>query len=223
MSTKQLVFERQLAHLAWLLLLLAGLFGATRIEGFAQGVFLGVSTGSWVVLNVANAVVHQGFVWFCWRTELHANLLTRHLGDTAFRAYTLVFTILILARVVLITALAISNAGSLPSNPWIMRTTAVVLLLPGVYLIYSIRRYFGFKRAYGIDHFDPAYRSANLVRQGIFRFSSNAMYEFGFLLLWVPGLYLQSVAAVVVALFCHLYIWVHYACTEKPDMARIYG
>ncbi len=223
MSTKRLIFEHQLAHLGWLLMLLAGMFGASRIEAFSEGTFLGVSTDLWVVFTVANAIVHQGFVWFCWRTEMHASLLTRHLGDAAFQAYMLVFTVLILARPVLITALAISNAGSLPSNPWIMRATAVLMLLPGVYLIYSIKRYFGFKRACGIDHFDAGYRSAPLVREGIFRFSSNAMYEFGFLLLWVPGLYLQSVAAVVVALFCHLYIWVHFACTEKPDMRRIYG
>ena len=93
----------------------------------------------------------------------------------------------------------------------------------GFYLIYSVKRYFGFKRAYGIDHFDDAYRSLPLVREGIFRFSPNAMYDFGFLLLWVPGLVTQSLAALAVALFSHLYIWVHYACTERADMNRIYG
>jgi len=30
-------------------------------------------------------------------------------------------------------------------------------------------------------------------------------------------------AALAVALFNHLYIWVHYYATELPDMARIYG
>ena len=29
--------------------------------------------------------------------------------------------------------------------------------------------------------------------------------------------------ALAVALFQHAYIWVHYYCTEKPDMRRIYG
>ena len=60
-------------------------------------------------------------------------------------------------------------------------------------------------------------------RRGIFRFSSNAMYVFGFLLLWVPGLWWNSSAALVVALFNHVYIWVHYFATELPDIRRIYG
>jgi len=32
-----------------------------------------------------------------------------------------------------------------------------------------------------------------------------------------------ATAALVLAAFCHAYIWVHYFCTEKPDMKRIYG
>ena len=28
---------------------------------------------------------------------------------------------------------------------------------------------------------------------------------------------------LVAALFQHAYIWVHYVCTEQPDMARLYG
>ena len=41
--------------------------------------------------------------------------------------------------------------------------------------------------------------------------------------LWVPALWLASMAALCVALFNHLYIWVHYYSTELPDMKRIYG
>ena len=83
-------------------------------------------------------------------------------------------------------------------------------------------RYFGHARAFGADHFDESYRGAPLERRGVFRFTSNAMYVFGLLVLWLPGLLLSSMAALSVALFHHLYIWVHYHCTEKPDMIRIY-
>ena len=31
-----------------------------------------------------------------------------------------------------------------------------------------------------------------------------------------------SWAALVVAFFSHAYIWVHYLCTERPDMRLIY-
>ena len=54
-------------------------------------------------------------------------------------------------------------------------------------------------------------------------YTSNGMYVFGFFLIWFPGLWYASLAALAAALFSHLYIWVHYYCTERPDMLRIYG
>ena len=108
-------------------------------------------------------------------------------------------------------------------NATLFKVLAVAAAVPVVYLLYSVARFFGFKRAYGIDHFDPSYRSRPLVRQGIFRLTGNAMYTFGFLLLYIPGLWLASRPAIVAAVFNHLYIWVHYLTVEKPDLRRIYG
>jgi hypothetical protein len=62
-----------------------------------------------------------------------------------------------------------------------------------------------------------------MVNKGIFRWSANAMYVYGFLLLWIPAFVWQSAAALVAAVFSHIYIWVHYYATERPDMNRIYG
>ena len=75
----------------------------------------------------------------------------------------------------------------------------------------------------GIDHFDPSFRTKPFVRQGIFRFTSNGMYVYGFFMLWVPGLWWASTAALAAAAFNHAYIWVHYCATELPDIRRIYG
>jgi hypothetical protein len=44
-----------------------------------------------------------------------------------------------------------------------------------------------------------------------------------FLALWIPGLALRSTAALALALLRHAYIWVHYYCTEKPDLDVIYS
>ena len=107
MSRTRLIFEHQAAHLAGLAVLLGGLFAAGRIEGFSTGEFLGVGTNGWVLCAAVNAVLHQVYVWFCWRTELHAGLLTRLLGNAAFTWYAAGFTVLILARPVLVTAVAI--------------------------------------------------------------------------------------------------------------------
>ena len=85
-------------------------------------------------------------------------------------------------------------------------------------------RYFGVKRALGADHFDPGqYRDLPMVKEGIYKYTGNGMYIYGFFLLWVPGVLLASPAALLAAAFNHLYIWVHYYTTEKPDMDFIYG
>lgn len=151
------------------------------------------------------------------------SLLTRALGkEGGFLTYAAAFSILGTGRLVAVFSLAISNRGTVAIPPAALRTTAAVLSIPALYLFYSVRRYFGFKRAFGIDHFDESYRSLPLVNEGIFRFTSNGMYVFGFLILWIPGLWYASSAALLAALFSHLYIWVHYYSTELPDMRRIY-
>jgi len=223
MSKAQRILEKQLAHVGCLAVLVLGVWGASRLPGFSEGRLLGLSTDGWAALCVANAIAHQVFVWICWRLELHAGALTRRLGANAFASYAVVFAILICARPLLVSALAVSNAGTLPLDPTVATTLSLVLALPLLYLGYSVRRYFGFRRAFGADHFDPAYRDAKLVRAGIFRFTPNAMYVCGFFALWIPALLGRSVAACAIALFSHLYIWVHYYCTEKPDMRVIYG
>lgn len=222
MSVVRNIFIGQAAHAVLLFALGVGVLLAARLPGFLDGEYAGIDTQGWFTLVVANAVVHQLYVWFCWRIELYASGMSRALGSAAFVVYALGFTILILARPVLATLLSISNAGTLPISAAAGHILALLLCVPVIYLMYSIRRYFSFSRAFGIDHFDAAYRDAPIVRQGIFRYTPNAMYVYGFLLLWIPALYFRSVAGVVAAAFSHAYIWVHYVTTEKPDMEAIY-
>ena len=216
-------FEGQFLHLISLIALFIALYFASLISGFVAGVFVGLSTSAWFVLAIGTAVLHQVYVWFCWRLELDGKRLTHLFGDQTFRFYAIGFAILFVLRPILAFALGWSNRSSLPIEPWAGYIIGAILLLPAIYLMYSVRRYFGFERAFGIDHFDPSYRDIPLVRKGIFTWTPNAMYVFGFFVLWVPAFLFQSIAALVVAAFSHFYIWVHYHCTEKPDMRRIYG
>ena len=48
------------------------------------------------------------------------------------------------------------------------------------------------------------------------------MYLYGCLTLWAIAFACDSWAYLVVAGFSHLYIWVRYFCTEKPDLQWIY-
>ena len=217
-------FELQWLHALTLIGLLVGAWILARsCPCFHRGEFWGISTWTWFWVAVEVPIVHQVFVALFWRAQLHTDLVPRLFGSSGFGVYTTLFTVLILARPVVITILALSSEGSLVGDPALFKILAVAAAIPVVFLFYSIARFFGFKRAYGIDHFDPSYRSQPLVRQGIFRFTSNAMYIFGFLVLYLPGLWLASRPAIVAAVFNHLYIWVHYFSVEKPDMRRIYG
>ena len=223
MSPIKKIFEKQLLHLLYLMLLLAGLFLFSNVNGFNQGQLWGVDTLTWLYWLVGITIMHQVFVWFCWRTELYSGLLSRWFGHRAFAVYAALFFLFIISRPVLVTLLAVANRDTIPINQTFGVTLVIVLAAPSIYLMYSIGRYFGFKRAFGIDHFDTSYRGKSLVRKGIFRYTNNGMYVFGLLILWIPGVLFSSLTALTAALFSHIYIWVHFFCTEKPDMGFIYG
>jgi hypothetical protein len=99
----------------------------------------------------------------------------------------------------------------------------LLLLVPAAYALWSVPKYFGVERALGGDHFREGYGDMPPVREGAFRYSSNAMYTLAFLGLWAIAFLTGSIAALAAALFQHAYIWVHWYCTEQPDMRVIYG
>ena len=124
-----------------------------------------------------------------------------------------------MASIVLLSA---SNQGSLAADPRLSFLIAALITPLVLYLFYSVKKYFSVDRAFGIDHFDRNYNEP-FVKGGIFRYTNNGMYIFGLMILYLPGLLLLSPAALLVALFNHIYIWVHYYCTERPDMKVIFG
>jgi hypothetical protein len=216
------ILERQWLHAIGLIVLLSGCAWVAQWPALLEGELWGLRSIDWFWIAVLTAVVHQVYVWLCWRLELHGRGLTALLGRAAFPTFAAGFAGIGIARVLAMFALGFANQASVPLNPLALKIAAVVALVPALYLFYSVKRYFTFRRAFGADHFDPSVRTLPFVRGGIFRFTSNGMYVFGFLLLWVPGLWWASAGALAAALFNHLYIWVHYFATERPDMARIY-
>lgn len=217
------MFEKQGWHLLWLVLLTAGAWWTTRDPRVIAGEWGGLTTRTWFWIAVATPIAHQIYVWLAWRLQLPGKRLTRALGSAAFPLYAVGFAILFLGRFGVLIALARSNEGSVENWQPTLNWIALAISIPAVYTLYSVARYFGVLRAFGQDHFDPNARTRGLVRKGAFRFVPNAMYVFGLLALWLPGLLAASASALVVALFSHIYIWVHYYCTERPDMRRIYG
>ena len=215
------MFEKQGWHLLFLVLLLVGVALLVRGDVLA-GQLWGFSTEAWLWIAVAIPIIHQIFVWLFWRLELHHGLITCWFGENGFLIYKIGFTILFAARPLSILLLGISNYATLTCLPALMYAIAILLLIPGIYTMYSVAHYFGMDRAYGIDHFDLSYPGKPFVKQGMFKYTDNAMYKFGFLILWSIALFTLSKAALLAVVFNHLYIWVHFYFTELPDIHHIY-
>lgn len=214
-------FRGQLLHLVLLFLVPLAYWGA--YPALNDGAVLGVSDWIWFWTGIGLAVVHQLFVWVSWRVQLGWGLWTRWFGRNDMFVFGCLFFPLVLARPIVILLLGVADFGSLGLSPLTYGLMGTVLLIPSLYTLWSVLRYFGFRRTMGGDHFRKRFQEKPLVDQGIFYVCSNAMYVFGLLLLESLAVYTNSRAALVLGLFQHVYVWVHYYGTEKPDMKLIYG
>jgi protein-S-isoprenylcysteine O-methyltransferase Ste14 len=217
------VFEKQTYQALSFILLFTLVWFVSRVLDL-EGSLFGIDTSWWLWLSIAAAGLHQVYAVLFWRGELYYQFLTRRFGKNAFRVWAIGFLILFFSRPGLIVGLAAANQNTLSIPVWMGFGLGIIVLIPGIYLIDSIQRYFGYRRALGEDHFLPdEYREKPLVKEGIFRWTNNAMYIFGFLVLWAPGFFLRSQAALIAAAFNQIFIWAHYYFTELPDMNHIYG
>lgn len=217
------ILRYQIWHVLAIVVSFCGLDHILNLRAsLTDGDLWGIATFGWFWLAAFVPITHQVYVWWVWRFELFRQSFTLRLGLRAFDIYAGLFSLFFAGRLVTVILLAVSNRSTLSVSPELAWLAAAVIVPWVVYLCYSVGKYFTVRRAYGFDHFDPGFREP-MVRQGIFRYSGNAMYIFGLMILYIPGLLLLSEAALIVALFNHLYIWVHYFCTERPDMDVIYG
>jgi hypothetical protein len=218
------IFKYQEWHILMLIALVWILYFFTTTDiTILKGELWGISTLYWGILTLMSPVIHQFYVLICWRSELYYKSISKLFGEKGFKLYKIGFAILILSRPITILLLAISNNKTININNSFSFVLSGILIIPVIYLFYSLRKYFGIDRAFGIDHFNPEkFKNAPMVNQGIFKYTSNGMYVYGFLILWIPGILMQSKAAILMALFNHIYIWVHYYFTEKPDLKMIY-
>ena len=185
--------------------------------------FLVLTSYDWAVLSIFLAGVHQLVVAIAFRLQLHRNWLSNRFGDRDMHVWAIVFMPLLVARP--ITLFLIGFSDSVPITDWRVPEIALGLALIGVAVwgMHSVLVYFTLPRALGGDHFRDKYAAMPMVREGVFKYTSNAMYGIVFLGLWGIALMFGSWNALVVALFQHGFIWVHMYCTEAPDMRWIYG
>ncbi|MFW5713333.1 MAG: methyltransferase [Brevefilum sp.] len=215
-------FYRQIWHVVALLILVP-ITWAFAAPALSQGSFLGIKDTTWFWLSMVVPICHQVIVWIVFRLQMGWATLSKLFGRADLIVWGVIFLPFVIARPVLLAGLARATQSTLALPGFLSLSLGVLLILPALYTIWSVFRYFGLVRAMVGDHFRIRFRKMPLVKKGAFKFSQNAMYAFAFFLLWSIALVHQSQAALSIALFQHAYIWVHYYCTEKPDMDIIYS
>ena len=210
-------FKHQIWHLGGTILLFY--IGAQLVDLDANtNTFLGISALNWFMIAMSVPIIHQAYVWICWRSELCWQSISNTIG---FKGYVIIFFILIISRLSAIV-LCFIDYGSLYKPElwtWIL---SIILFIPGAYTMYSVKKYFGFLRAAGEDHFDPKYKDMPFEKRGIFKWSPNAMYVFGIGIPFAFAVATGSESMFIVAIYTYISIWLHYFCTEKEDFKVIY-
>jgi len=218
------VFEKQWIHfLSIIIFTLIFYYLATFSGVIAGNEVFGLSVVQLYWIAFFTPIIHQLIVFTCWRIQLYYNGMNKIFGKIGFWLYAVLFSLFFVFRLISIIMLAFANQNSLINFREILLISFLILSFPVIYLFYSVTKYFGLVRAFGIDHFDPEYHNLPIVKKGIFKYTNNGMYIFGLLILYLPGLYYASIGALLIAVFNHLFIWVHYYTLEKPDMEKIYN
>ena len=216
-------FVRQPLHLILLVALCGGLWLSSLTPGFQVSHSWNISVPAVVVVSVVAGALHHLWVLVFWRLELGFSAVSRRLGRWGFILYSAGFVVLITARFVSVLYLAPLNGGTLPIPTGIRLAAVGIIAVFNAWGMYSVLRFFGVRRAFGLDHFDASVRQSGLVKRGAYRYCGNVMYLMIVPAFLVPCLLWGSVASLACGLFHCLFVWAHYLCTERPDMALIYG
>jgi len=210
-------FKHQIWHIGGIIVLFY--IGAQFVDlNNNKNAFLGINASNWFMIAMSVPLIHQTYVWICWRSELCWKSISNTIG---FKGYLIIFFILIISRLSAIV-LCFVDYGSLYVPGWFAWILSIILFIPGVYTMYSVKKYFGFLRAAGADHFDPKYRYMPFEKRGIFSWSSNAMYVFAIGIPFAFAVATGSKSMFIVAIYTYISIWLHYFCTEKEDFKYIY-
>ena len=211
-------FKHQIWHLSGTIVLF---YLGTQIVDLENNTntFLEIKALKWFMIAMSIPLIHQAYVWICWRSELCWKSISNTIG---FKGYVVLFFILITSRLSAIV-LCFVDYGSLYKPGLLAWILGLILFIPGAYTMYSVKKYFGFLRAAGADHFDPKYRDLPFESRGIFKWTPNAMYVFAIGIPFSFAVATGSQSMFIVAIYTYISIWLHYFCTEKPDFAVIYN
>eukprot|EP01084_Bolivina_argentea_P246364 412313_1 len=177
-------------------------------------------------IGLAASSLWRFYVMICWRTELYSRSLTNIFGSTtiAFMVYRIGFFVFGISTFISVIIIAFSSPNTIYIPEYLRYALLIFCTVSGFCVVHSVVMYFGLSRATGFDHFYvKKAQKMPLVKEGIYKYVSNAQYKLGVLHFFVPGLYFQSKNSLLAALSHYVCVWMHYYCTEKPDMEYIYS
>ena len=103
-------------------------------------IYLKISAQNCFMIAMAIPLVHQVYTWICWRSELCWKTVSSSIG---LKGYLIGFFILIVLRFSAVV-LCFVDYGSLYKPGLISWALSVVVFIPGLYTMYSVKKYFGF-------------------------------------------------------------------------------
>ena len=210
-------FKGQIWHLGGTIILFYIGFQFVDLESNTNS-FFGFNALNWFLIAMSIPLIHQIYVWICWRSELCWKSVSNTIG---FKGYVILFFILIISRLSAIV-LCFVDYGSLYKPNLIAWIFSIIIFIPGAYTMYSVKKYFGFLRAAGADHFYQKYRDMPFEKRGIFKWTPNAMYVFAIGIPFAFATSTGSKSMFIVAIYTYISIWLHYYFTEKEDFKIIY-
>ncbi len=224
MTTFKKLLRKQEWHLVILALLLALTNAALNFyPQYFFGEFWGISTRSWLWAGVLAAILHQFYIVVVLRSELETRWITTNAPRLGYLAYMADYSILMVLRVAIIIASGLANKEVLTITAANRLLFIAVLAIPFLWTLYLLARSGNFKQVAGEDYFKPEQDSeSNQALENKIRSTAVAVYALGALGLYIPGIIFASPAALLLALFNHLYLWVHHFCTELPDREHLY-
>lgn len=217
------LFKRQGYHIAAYIVLGIILYFLTVALSDSDNSIWGISVFTWVLISWICAGFMQFWVVIFWRLEYFTGKISKLMGKAGFVIFRIGFIISGLIRLSIVIPVSRATAHTV-SIPLYITVPLIAITAPFiVWGLFSVLVYFGITRAFGADHFDSTYRNGTLELRGIYKYIPNSMYTVILLVLYFPGLIFQSLLGLVLALVHHLFVWVHYFCTERPDLIEIYG
>jgi len=222
-AAKKHFYKGQLIHLVSYGALLTICLITVDWKALSQQSLWGIQGRLIFILSLAMAPLHHFYVWYVWRSELCYHRISPLFKGKGFRVYGVGFAVIALVRVLSVLLVGVADDSSIKMH-WVLTWIDGPLMAAlALYAVYSTHRYFGYERAIGGDHFFDKYKEMPFVRKGIFRYSSNSMYMFGLMLILLPGIWCSSEAALILGVYHYIAGWIHYFCTERPDINVIYG